>query len=150
MTNIDEAISYHKTGQLDKAKEIYLELLKENSNSTTVLNLLGVLYLKQQKYDEAEKFIKKAMELEPNTNTAYNLGLICYGKSDFLNAAKYFEQSIEDENDTDLIKQIASCYEKANDIKNALLYYLKLNTKYPKNFDYIRKLAKLYKPHQEH
>ena len=149
MTNLDEAISYHKTGQLDKAKEIYLELLKENSNSTTVLNLLGVLYLKQQKYDEAEKFIKKAMELEPNTNTAYNLGLICYGKSDFLNAAKYFEQSIGDENDTDLIKQIASCYEKANDIKNALLYYLKLNSKYPKNLEYIRKLATLYNSEQE-
>ena len=144
MTKLDDAISYHQTGQLDKAKEIYLELLKENSNSTTILNLLGVLYLKQQKYDEAEKFIKKAMELEPNTNTAYNLGLIFYGKSDFKNAAKYFEQSIEDENDTDLIKQIASCYEKANDNPNTLKYYLKLNGKYPKNLEYIRKLATLF------
>ena len=109
MTNIDEAISYHQTGQLDKAKEIYLELLKENSNSTTILNLLGVLYLKQQKYDEAEKFIKKAMELEPNTKTAYNFELIFYWKSDVKNAVKHFEQSIEYENNTDLNKQIASC-----------------------------------------
>ena len=112
MTKLDDAISYHKIGQLDKAKEIYLELLKENSNSTTILNLLGVLYLKQQKYDEAEKFIKKAMELEPNTNTAYNLGLICYGKSDFKNAAKYFEQSIEDENDTDLSNKLPHATKK--------------------------------------
>ena len=144
MINLDKATNYHKQGKLEEAKNIYLELLKTNPNSTTILNLLGVLCLQQQNIIDAEKFMLKAMELEPNKNTAYNLGLMYYSKADFLNSAAYFEKSLEDENDTDLIKQIASCYEKAGDNQNTIKYYKKLNEKYPKKLEYIRKLATLY------
>ena len=54
---IKRAVEYTKQKEYKKAEKIYLELLKEYPDNNTVLSFLGLLYLNQNKFKKAEKYL---------------------------------------------------------------------------------------------
>ncbi len=66
------AIQVHKKGDVGKAATIYSNVLKHNSESSDASCLLGMAAYDNGMYDEAEKLMRKATELDPN-NPDYQL-----------------------------------------------------------------------------
>ena len=58
-----QAFSYHKEGKLTPARDLYMEILTENSQNHEVWDLLGLLYYQASDYLEAEACIKKLLQL---------------------------------------------------------------------------------------
>lgn len=60
------AFEFHSKNKLEEAEALYLEVLAENPQNANVLNLLGILKLSQNKLDEAEKYVTKALNIKKN------------------------------------------------------------------------------------
>lgn len=47
--NFEQAVKLHQTGELDKARQAYAEILEKEPLNSAVLNLMGVLLLQKGK-----------------------------------------------------------------------------------------------------
>lgn len=54
-----EAFTKHQNGQLTIARDLYMEILKDEPQNAEVWDLLGVLYFQVRDYMESELCIKK-------------------------------------------------------------------------------------------
>ncbi len=59
----DKALIFFNSGKFDNAEIICKELLKKNPESFELINLIGAIYLQQEKYDEAITQFKKAIKI---------------------------------------------------------------------------------------
>ncbi|XP_066273178.1 tetratricopeptide repeat protein 37-like [Branchiostoma lanceolatum] len=58
--------TYINLGDLDKAEELCVEALKTDATRHTMMALQGLVFSQQEKYQEAEKQLKKSLELNPD------------------------------------------------------------------------------------
>ena len=74
---------HFKNNQLDKAKNIYLKILKlPNNNNKEVLFILGEIYQKKNNFNKAITYYRKCLSIDQNdTKTIINLGY-CYQQTD--------------------------------------------------------------------
>lgn len=79
------AIQEHQAGHLDKAEEIYRQILTAAPNNPYVLHFLGVVALQSGKFESAYESIRKAISFNPGQSDFHsNLGnaLINMGRAD--------------------------------------------------------------------
>jgi protein O-GlcNAc transferase len=109
---IDTALQFHQSGELERARTIYEKILQSDPRHPDSLHLLGVVHHQSGKNDIAADLINKAIEINPEQPVFYNsLGsalndlrhideaVICYQKAislkpdyaeAFFNLAKVF------------------------------------------------------------
>ncbi|MGD9158752.1 MAG: tetratricopeptide repeat protein [Desulfobacteraceae bacterium] len=69
-----QATSFLKEGKLEKAENIFKEILVQDPGHIRSLNNMGVLSLNEEKYEDAIYFFEKAVKLKPKfANPYYNL-----------------------------------------------------------------------------
>lgn len=69
------AISYHKSNQLDKAAQLYREIIQRNPANGNALHLLGVIEYQQGAFAQAAELMEKALALLPRVAEVHvNLG----------------------------------------------------------------------------
>ena len=91
-----EAIKFHQSGNLLKANNILLEILKEEPNDFNTLHLLGVISFQMQKYETSVNLIKKATEINSNDpETFKNLAIAYKSVGQLENALKCCDKAIE-------------------------------------------------------
>jgi uncharacterized protein (AIM24 family) len=90
-----------------------------------VLNLLGLVYFKQEKLDKAEEVYRKLVAESPDAHTLhYNLGLICFKLSRLEDAESYFRKALELSRDNPKINfYLGSIYERMTRYKDAIYQY---------------------------
>ena len=72
------AIAAYQLGQYSEAKTICRQIVRDWSDHFDALHLLGVLELDGPAVDDAEKFLRRAVKVQPRSAEAYsNLGLAC-------------------------------------------------------------------------
>ncbi|MFQ6113337.1 MAG: tetratricopeptide repeat protein [bacterium] len=109
-TGIETGIQLYKAKKLPKAKEFFLQFHKDHPHEAPSCYYLGRIFLQEQEYKQAEKWFKKAIELDA-TNSNYHLWLArTYGiraqKASIFKklslakkSKKYFERAVKlDEN----------------------------------------------------
>ena len=75
-SKFNNALTHYKNGQLNKAKDICIEILKINSSSFDALYLLAVIALQFKNYLKSTEIISKAIKIKPNHFEAYNIQAI--------------------------------------------------------------------------
>ena len=58
----------------------------------TYFACLGTIFYQQDKYEIAEKYLKKSMKIEKIKGTARLLGDLYYRQSNFLESSKYYSK----------------------------------------------------------
>ncbi|MBF0587522.1 MAG: tetratricopeptide repeat protein [Magnetococcales bacterium] len=72
---LQSGISHHQAGDLQQAESIYRQILAADPNQADALNLLGLIALQVEAFDQAIPLIERAIELQPNEAEAHgNLG----------------------------------------------------------------------------
>lgn len=97
--NFKQAFMYHQNGELTKARDLYLEILKDESDNDEVWNYLGLVYFQVNDYVESEVCFKKALELNPRFYYLENLARLYLTKGEFKIAISLYE---------DLVKYVAT------------------------------------------
>lgn len=77
-----------------RAEKALLTILRVDERNATAYNRLGILYAKQQAYQDAIECFEIAQSLEPSASSLHNVGLIYYETGQYDKAALAFEQAI--------------------------------------------------------
>ncbi len=123
--DLQKAISLHQSGQLDRAREIYLSFLEKNSNNADANNLLGALYINTKKPDQAIIYISRAIEIKPGFFSYYiNLGAALEMLGNFLDAEKAYKKALSlSPGNAKIMYSLGNCYHKQNRLDDAVLFY---------------------------
>lgn len=81
-----------------RAEKALLTILKFDEKNAAAYNRLGILYAKEQKFDEAIECFEIAQSLDNNPSSLHNVGLIYLETGAYEKAVMAFEQAIELEN----------------------------------------------------
>ena len=121
----------------------FKEIADEYSNtpSANIANAyLGSLYLRQQNFQEAIKYLKKYSETGSEILDPLVIGLIgdAYSEShDYNNAAEYYEKAAKKSSNSYttplFLKKLGLVYEQLNENKKAEEAYSKIKTEYPQS-----------------
>jgi|GEM_PF-3845631 len=77
----------------ERTKKHYLEELGKNPHNHCMLNNLGVIYLMEGNYKEAQKYLQKSLEEKNSPEAHYNLGVVYAKESAYQKALAEFEQA---------------------------------------------------------
>ena len=77
-----------------RAEKALLTILKFDEKNAAAYNRLGILYAKEQKYDEAIECFEIAQSLDNNPSSLHNAGLIYLETGSYEKAAMAFEQAL--------------------------------------------------------
>ncbi len=82
-----------------RAEKALLTILKFDEKNAAAYNRLGILYAKEQRYDEAVECFEIAQSLDSNPASIHNAGLIYLEIGEYEKAKMAFEQAIQIEGD---------------------------------------------------
>ena len=77
-----------------RAEKALLTILKFDEKNAAAYNRLGILYAKEQKFDEAIECFEIAQSLDNNPSSLHNAGLIYLETGSYEKAAMAFEQAL--------------------------------------------------------
>lgn len=104
-----------------RAEKALLTILKFDEKNAAAYNRLGILYAKEQKFDEAIECFEIAQSLDDNPSSLHNVGLIYLETGAYEKAVMAFEQAIELENDVPArFIALAKARERLGQIKGAV------------------------------
>lgn len=82
-----------------RAEKALLMILRVDERNATAYNRLGILYAKQQAFNDAIECFEIAQSLEPSASSLHNVGLIYFETEQYEKAALAFEQALGLEED---------------------------------------------------
>ena len=107
----NEAKALHIKGKIKNAQEIYLQLLKKNSNNSNLLFLLGTTYVQQKDYQKGKEYLNISIKINSNFAESYNSrGVIFAEEGEYQNAIKDYDKALslkQDYFDANLNKAVA-------------------------------------------
>lgn len=94
----DISIGAIKDKKYLRAEKALLTILRVDERNARAYNRLGILYAKQQQYNDAIECFEIAQSLESSASSLHNVGLIYYQVGQYDKARQAFEQALELEN----------------------------------------------------
>ena len=139
---LNRALALHKKGQINEAEETYLDLLKLYPNNSSLMQLLGTLYLQKKNYDLSEKYLLKSLEIKPdNPISLNNLGLLKKQTNKIEKSLEYFSKNIKKNNFLDSWINKSNILLERENYKEGLEFSKKAIKNYPKNLKIKNNLA---------
>ena len=104
-----------------RAEKALLTILKFDEKNAAAYNRLGILYAKDQRFDEAIECFEIAQSLDSNASSLHNVGLIYLETGAYEKAAMAFRQALDLEGDVPArYIALAKAEEKIGNRKNAI------------------------------
>ncbi|MDO4271878.1 MAG: tetratricopeptide repeat protein [Candidatus Saccharibacteria bacterium] len=82
-----------------RAEKALLTILRADERNARAYNRLGILYAKQQQYNDSIECFEIAQSLEPSASSLHNVGLIYLEVGQLEKAQQAFEQALQIEGD---------------------------------------------------
>lgn len=123
---ISIALRFHQAGRLDDAQALYTEILSEYPDNADTLNLLGLLNIQNNKFEEAILYLKKAVEINPCAYFYGGLGRAYLENDNFEEAIDCYKKSLNlKPEDFDSWFNLGLTYKKSGEIANSIKAYQK-------------------------
>ncbi|QUG84849.1 tetratricopeptide repeat protein [Bacillus nitratireducens] len=74
----------------DKALELIREVVKLNPSSYFPYNILGEIYMKQKKWEEAKEALQKSISIQPSNEAYHNVAVAHYNLGELEKASEFF------------------------------------------------------------
>ena len=85
-------LSYYHQGKYRRAVEVLLAEVGENRQDALILRILGLSYYQLRDYDQAETYLKSALELKPDFEAELGLARIQTGRGDYETALQILDK----------------------------------------------------------
>ena len=130
-SNLYIGMEFVRTNNLKTALIAFQNALQLSQNDPLIYNEIGVVYYKQQKYDEAKKYFIKGIKMcsEDDVSTAYQTLMINLGHT--YRKLKFYKEAIE------VYMKLYYIDSKNVDVLNGIGYILSILGKYNYALDYF-------------
>jgi len=144
--NIDEAIRFHQSGDLNRAGQCYRKILKKCPDDFDALHMLGVLNYQKGKFDKAIVLLEKAKKQNTTAEVLTNLGTVFITKGDLNKAVDVFKHALKINPKLALTHyNLGNTYKKLNDYTKAIASYRSAIELNPNYYDALHNIAIVYK-----
>lgn len=111
----------------ESSMTLYTDMVKKFPENSLGYNNRGTLYLKENKYNEAESDFQNALKYNSKYAAAYNnMGLLLNGRTKYDNAIEYFTKAVElNNNYAEAYFNMGLTYFNKNEIDKAIELYKK-------------------------
>lgn len=93
---MNQARKHFAAGEYAEAQELLSQVLREDGGFADLLNMQGVIYHSQERYDEAERAFEKALAINPNyTDAALNLSVTYNDRGKYKEARDIYSRAIK-------------------------------------------------------
>ena len=117
--------------QLDDAKEYITRALKINHHHEYIQYCAGRIFYARKEYEEAKRYLIKAVEQNPDVETQNTLALTYYELEEYQQAINIFENLLSKfPENISVLRSLAMCYDKLKENDKALEYLYKLRIFY--------------------
>ena len=125
--DINTALQLHQAGRLEEAKNIYLEILKNDADNADALHFLGLYYHQTGDNASAIPFISRSIELKPENPSFYlNFGPLLFSEGKFDEAEACYRKAISLNSENPAAwNNLGNIYEEKEDFSKALEFYAK-------------------------
>ena len=92
---IEKAVDFHKNGQINKALNLYLEIIKTEENNPQLLFLLGTACVQLEKTEQGINYLERSLSIKPDNASAHsNLGNALKNLNRYEEALTSFDKAI--------------------------------------------------------
>ncbi|MBO1349106.1 MAG: tetratricopeptide repeat protein [Hormoscilla sp. GUM202] len=92
---LKEALSHYKAGRLDKARAVYLAMLKQQPHQVEAMQMLGIIAYQTPEYDRAINYFQQVISIKPDWPETYNnLGASFWEQGKIEQAIAAYKQAI--------------------------------------------------------
>ncbi|MBD3233179.1 MAG: tetratricopeptide repeat protein [candidate division Zixibacteria bacterium] len=137
---------HDSNGDFNEAEDILRDLIKQYPDNATALNNLAYMYINQErKLDDAEKYLERALELEPQ-NGAFldSYGWLMFKKGKTEKAISYIRDAMDVIGaDPELFDHMGDIYRHLGEFEKSQEYYSKALELVPDNENIREKLNSL-------
>jgi tetratricopeptide (TPR) repeat protein len=124
LTHFNKGRELFQAHRLDEAERELEEAYLLRPRDVRVLNLLGLVYFRQDKLAKAEEVYRKLIAENPEAHTLhYNLGLICLKLDRLQDAESAFLKALDLRGNPKIHFYLASIYERSQRFKDAIHHY---------------------------
>jgi len=90
---LNEGLALERQGDFDAALTSYRLALRDHPTDLRVLQNIAIAYSKTRQHDEAIRYYRKALEIDPTLGGAhYGLGFLLLKRGDTVNAVRHLEE----------------------------------------------------------
>ncbi len=116
---------YAKTGESEKAEQLFKEIIKDNPKDASSYDLYASYLESEGRYDEALQSYKKAYQLDPdNGGIAFRLGNAYFELKQYSEAVEYLKKAKEVfGEDIEMIKKLGEVYFELKEYEKAIEEY---------------------------
>ena len=124
---LEQASSFHRTGNIKEAEIIYKKIINESPNSFEANHALGAINLQLKNYKESISWTKKAININSKHHAPYNnLGASYLALKEFYNAISAFSEAIKIKPDyAQAYNSLGITYRRLEQYDNAIINYNK-------------------------
>lgn len=90
----ERALHYFQQQRFETSKKLLFELVEDEPSFPYSYNLLGIIAYQSRDFEEAEKYLLKALELEPCDEFYLNVGQMYLAQNQLAKAIPMFEQAL--------------------------------------------------------
>lgn len=120
--------------QLEEAEPLFLAILEEDPSHLDAHHKLGLLYLKQGYFPQAELYFSKLVNLKQDPIYFSNLGMALYQQQRLVEAAEAYENAIAlDDRRAERLQSLAQVYFELGEDEKALHYFERAARRKPKD-----------------
>jgi len=121
-SRFQRALCFHQRGELEKALELYGQIVARDRQATEAFHMLAVLKHQKKRNNDALKYIDKAIKIRPSKAEYYfTKGNIVGDAGDIEKAIKYYRKAIEiNPNHSESHRMLAEKYLVLGDMPSAL------------------------------
>jgi len=139
------AVQLEKEGKLPNALNEYISIIRDDREFRDAFLNLGYLYSKMNRLSDAMKCYERALALEKDYLTYFNIGSIYYKMEEYKKAVINLERSRNINSNFALSTLVMGlCYSRMNNIKAAETNFLKVLQIWPGNRVALTALAIIY------
>lgn len=122
---IERGHRLQQSGQAAKAESLYRQVLHFDADHVIANNLMGLLCLQTKRFEDAVRFIEKALSIAPNDAQAEaNLGLALYALERLDEAAMHFHKSLQQSpNSPKVYNNLGNVYFRLRRINDSIVCY---------------------------
>ena len=124
---LEQASSFHRTGNIKEAEAIYKKIINESPNSFEANHALGAINLQLRNYKESISWTKKAININSKHHAPYNnLGASYLALEEFYSAISAFSEAIKIKPDyAQAYNSLGITYRRLDQYDNAIINYNK-------------------------
>ena len=140
---LQEAIVFHQSGQLQRAEQIYQQVLQISPRNADALNLLGFLAYQVGRCEVAANLIAKAIEVDSKQYIFFiNLGLVRQEQGELDKSIEAYHKAIEiNPDDSDVYNNLGNTLQEQGELDKSIEAYHKAIEINPNDSDVYNNLG---------